>query len=435
MSCIVPIVSVVACVLYLFGAFHCFTFIAEGFDTNPDTGVTRPYELNVGYWGVEDIDISIAKGPYDDQNVCKRWGEPELFDGAWKFGKALGILGTVTTISLALLDFFIWIVPLPQLWLFLMGLWHLLNCGMAGFLLFGLRSRICDGWIFNCKLGTGGILAIISSVLWFICFLLFMCLREQEIKLGGGGYIQRSGNKNDDEDHEEEYDDEERLAIEEEGGDNFEEEQAPRTANQHKALPSSNHVDDESTAVSVPTSIKLISLDKEQNGNEDDEEEEKPKNMKPLRRIKSHEPTSSGGSALVHRKSDTKRTDMPTTPRTNKQKLLSNSAHGSLGGSSRGPLSSRPRRSQNQSQTINALVSPRHGRSPRPGRNSVSSSGGGGKQTLSLPSGMDIDLDEISNGDTDIVSMAQHSKGANSINSTGLKKKNSLPPPPRKSLF
>ena len=400
LSCVVPVIAAIACCLYLFSAFDCFTFIAKGTDST--TG--RPYEVNVGYWGVEDLQISIRDGPDNDGNVCKPWGEPELFDGAWKFGKALGILGTFMTISLSLLDFFLFLVPLPQLWLFLMGLWHLLNCGMAGFLLFGLKSRICDGWIFDCTIGTGGIFAIISCVLWFLDFVLFMCLREQEIKLGGGGYIQRAHHDDD------KQIDEEKLAIEED----YEEEQAPRSS-PRKALPQSRVAGDD--AASVPSSIKLISLDAA-NGDKDDEDDDHNtanRSVKPLRRIKSEEPTSS--TAIVHRKSDTKRTDMPGTPRANR-KLLSQSAHGSTSAGSRG--------SARRSQTVEALVSPRRTTkkslttSPRPGRKSSKINQLG---HMSLPAGLDLDDD----GDTDIESMAQHSKTPSQISK--------LPPPPRKGLF
>ena len=403
LSFVVPLIASIACTLYLVAAYKCFTFVARG-----DDGGDGPYEIWVGYWGLEDRVVSAELGPGNDSNTCQGWSDPGIFDGAWRFGKALGPLGTFTNLALAMLDFFLLLIPLPQMWLFLMAIWHLLNGGMAGFLLYGLRSEICDGTVFSCKVGPGGLLAIFSCLLWLLDFFLCLCLRQREIALGGGGYLQRGGGQEEEEAEEYDHD-----AIED--GQDYEEQAPDSPRHKSKRAMIEDRTDDNE---SIPTSIKLVTVS---NDDEDDG-------------------AHANSRALVHRKSETKRTDMPTTPRGSKRLLTQGNSNRSVGSSRGASGSNKP------SQTVDALVSPRRiksagpkalaadgrnggprrSQSQRAGNSSSMSSPRPGRKTsknfghASLPAGLELD-----DGDTDIVSMAP------SRASTARK---SLPPPPMNGM-
>lgn len=90
----VPVTAFCACVLYLIGAYKCFTFYARGEDVGE-----APYEIWVGYWGLEDKRVSAKYGPDEDGNDCKAWLSSDLFDGHWRVGRAVGPIGTFFTMS------------------------------------------------------------------------------------------------------------------------------------------------------------------------------------------------------------------------------------------------------------------------------------------------------------------------------------------------
>lgn len=147
---------------------------------------------------------SALTGAEDDSNVCIKWGKGsgrDIFDGAWKFGKALGVIGSFTTIPAAVLNFFFFSgrvsLELFIPWIAI----HVLNSFLNFMLLIGKSSLLCTSR--DCKLARAGYVAIIGGFLWLLAAVLLCFIRriESGLRMGANGV----GRKDDD--------DEERLAL------------------------------------------------------------------------------------------------------------------------------------------------------------------------------------------------------------------------------
>jgi hypothetical protein len=111
LSWIVPVLSLSGCLLFIIAAFKCFLTVAKGIKSGND------YEIYIGYWGREDIAVAAANNE-DDKNNCVSWNDSSRgdFDGIWKLGKYVGLVGTFTCLALALCDLFLIYTPLPTKW-------------------------------------------------------------------------------------------------------------------------------------------------------------------------------------------------------------------------------------------------------------------------------------------------------------------------------
>lgn len=161
---------------FLFSSFRCSLLVSRS--------PSGDFEIWYGYWKLESSEYALALGPEEDSNVCVKWGGGgyrDIFDGAWKFGKSVGVLGSFTTIPVAAINFFlIWTRFNVGLFYPLIGV-HVLNAFLSFMLLIGLRSSVCD--YITCVLARAGYIAIAAGVLWLIGAILLIRVRQLELAM------------------------------------------------------------------------------------------------------------------------------------------------------------------------------------------------------------------------------------------------------------
>lgn len=153
------VVNFLALLFFMFAAFRCF------FSVNK----TDDYKIFVGYWGAENLDIASSAGRGNDNNYCVGWNKDtkkQFFDGAWRFGRFLGVMGALISIPLFLFAFYILVYRVdPKVFTGLLAA-YISMAIMTLLLLVGLSSDLCDA--FDCSIGPGGFLAIFDSILWMV---------------------------------------------------------------------------------------------------------------------------------------------------------------------------------------------------------------------------------------------------------------------------
>jgi len=159
MSWITPIFSFLATILFMIAAFHCSLTVSKG----------DGYEVYIGYWSRENKEMATSLGPDDDNNYCVKWNDAdgqEMFDGAWKGGRAMGVIGTFTCFFVLLWDFSLIIMEFHISWFFHLLAIKLWNVLVSFLLLLGLSSNICT--YEACQIGPGGYLAILAALAWIL---------------------------------------------------------------------------------------------------------------------------------------------------------------------------------------------------------------------------------------------------------------------------
>jgi hypothetical protein len=162
---------------FLFPAYRCSLTVSN----NPNTGV----ELFIGYWSRESLALAMANvGGSDDGNVCVGWNNKDFFDGIWKFGRGVGVLGSLSCPITFVVDSLLIFrrFPLQSSWFYpsLVAM-HVVNAAFSGLLLIGLASSTCE--IDNCKMARGGYVAILGAVVWLILAYLIWIVRRREMAL------------------------------------------------------------------------------------------------------------------------------------------------------------------------------------------------------------------------------------------------------------
>lgn len=179
-----PVASLLATVLSYVAAFHCMLMVEKG------SIVGQQYEVYVGYWKREDYTLALENGPDKDGNVCVQWGDAfnEIFDGVWKFGRALTILVALTApIVLVVSVGLVFTVFPPNLYKWMLG--FSIFDGISCFLfLLALSSDVCDFGDLDrdCKFGPGSGVAIFAALIWFFvghCFAMIKS-REEDLLYG-----------------------------------------------------------------------------------------------------------------------------------------------------------------------------------------------------------------------------------------------------------
>jgi hypothetical protein len=170
------LVTTFALLFFMLSAFRCFLTVNK----------TDDYKVFIGYWGAESLEIAQTAGRGNDNNYCVAWSDEmkdDQFDGAWKFGRALGIIGSIICIPFMILCFYILVYRVDtRLFTLTIGA-HLSMAIISLLLLVGLSSNVCT--ISACKMGPGGYFAILDFFLWigaaFFAFKLqTMSLNERE---------------------------------------------------------------------------------------------------------------------------------------------------------------------------------------------------------------------------------------------------------------
>lgn len=102
-----------------------------------------------------------------DGNYCVSWDaatKDNLFDGSWKFGKAVGILGAMLAIIVFMASIYIVIYKVTTRFISFMLCSSLVMAVFSLLLLSGLGSEVCTAE--QCRMGPGCYLAIVDFFLW-----------------------------------------------------------------------------------------------------------------------------------------------------------------------------------------------------------------------------------------------------------------------------
>ena len=107
LSYIIPILSIFGTIFFCSAAFGCSLAIAR----------SAYHEIYIGYWFRESTGFAISNGEEGDGNICVSWEDTSnLFDGLWRFGKAIGVLGVMTCFMPMLFDLILLYRRLDHQW-------------------------------------------------------------------------------------------------------------------------------------------------------------------------------------------------------------------------------------------------------------------------------------------------------------------------------
>mmetsp|Transcript_51952 Transcript_51952/g.78913 ORF Transcript_51952/g.78913 Transcript_51952/m.78913 type:complete len:325 (+) Transcript_51952:34-1008(+) len=172
LSWITPAMAFFAMWMFLFPAYRCSLTVSQP----PGTDV----EIFVGYWSRERSDLAYANIG-DDGNTCVGWNNKDYFDGVWKFGRGMGVLGSITCPLTLLADFLLIFMRFPlKVFYPLLGM-HVVNATLSALLLVALGSYVCE--IDYCRMARGAYVAIIAAVFWLILAFLIYLVRKREMEL------------------------------------------------------------------------------------------------------------------------------------------------------------------------------------------------------------------------------------------------------------
>jgi hypothetical protein len=147
----------------------------------------------VGYWSREDLFLAAKNEPGGDGNNCRAWGgeqnKEDLFDGTWYLGRSVTIIGSITAPIALLFNILLIFMAFPTRWFVWLLCLHIFTAVICLLLLVGLASDVCE--LEDCKIGPGGVVAIVDAILWMLIAMCTSKLKRKEEDLGGGGYIQR----------------------------------------------------------------------------------------------------------------------------------------------------------------------------------------------------------------------------------------------------
>jgi hypothetical protein len=148
------LVTFCSLILFSISSFHCSLTVSK----------TDDFTVYIGYWARE----SVTQAAYLDANECAPWNSlgMEAFDGVWKFGKMLGIVGTIIAGGLWFMSIYVVIYRVPTHFLGKVATGHGIMAVLSLLLLSGLSSDVCKDE--SCKIGPGGILAIVTCLFWTI---------------------------------------------------------------------------------------------------------------------------------------------------------------------------------------------------------------------------------------------------------------------------
>jgi hypothetical protein len=150
-------VTFFAMLFFCLAAFKCWLTVSG---LNDDT------KIFVGYWSRELPEYAMNAGGKDG-NYCVSWDDATkdiLFDGTWKFGKAIGVMGAMLAIIVFFVSICIVFYKIPTRFFSSVLCTSILLAVFSLLLLSGLGSDVCDAE--QCRMGPGGYLAIFDFFLW-----------------------------------------------------------------------------------------------------------------------------------------------------------------------------------------------------------------------------------------------------------------------------
>jgi hypothetical protein len=149
--------------LFLFAAFTCWLTISQSTD----------FKVFVGYWSRELPEY--AEASWDSAT------KENLFDGLWKFGRTVGVAGAMISIPLFLVSLLVLCFEFDPQTFAAFVCFHIILAILSILLLSGLGSDVCD--VENCRIGAGGICAIVDVVLWIVAAVIVLHMRIQSLNI------------------------------------------------------------------------------------------------------------------------------------------------------------------------------------------------------------------------------------------------------------
>jgi hypothetical protein len=171
-------VHFIAFLFFFFAAFTCWLTVSQKTD----------FKVLIGYWSRELPEYAEAAAAAGrNRNYCVSWDsatKEDLFDGSWRFGKTVGVVGALLVIPTFLISICVLFQRssvVHRYFIFLTCM-HITMALLSLLLLSGLASDVCE--VESCRLGPGGYLAIVDMFLWagaaIMAFLLGVRSRETE---------------------------------------------------------------------------------------------------------------------------------------------------------------------------------------------------------------------------------------------------------------
>jgi hypothetical protein len=159
-----------------------FFFCSAAFGCSLTIARSAYHEVYIGYWHRESTGFAISHGEDGDGNICVPWQDTgALFDGLWRFGKSIGVLGAFTTVLPTLFDLILVYRRLEPQWFSPLIVIHFGNAMMCLLLLCGLESTVCKNEL--CQMARGGVIAIFGCLFWIAAGICLFCLLRRERQL------------------------------------------------------------------------------------------------------------------------------------------------------------------------------------------------------------------------------------------------------------
>eukprot|EP00529_Nitzschia_sp_RCC80_P028481 CAMPEP_0113489126 /NCGR_PEP_ID=MMETSP0014_2-20120614/26370_1 /TAXON_ID=2857 /ORGANISM="Nitzschia sp." /LENGTH=259 /DNA_ID=CAMNT_0000382857 /DNA_START=75 /DNA_END=854 /DNA_ORIENTATION=- /assembly_acc=CAM_ASM_000159 len=149
------IVTFLSFIFFYMSAFACW-FSVSRIDTS--------LKIFIGYWSREIPEIAAND---DGRNYCVKWDsftKENLFDGSWKFGKAIGVMGALVSAIPFFLGLYVICYKVSSRTFSIMACTDVTMSIFSLLLLVGLGSDICKAE--DCRIGPGGVLAIVGFLFW-----------------------------------------------------------------------------------------------------------------------------------------------------------------------------------------------------------------------------------------------------------------------------
>jgi hypothetical protein len=130
---------------------------------------TNGLDVYVGYWSRElDETAAAAAREGKSRHYCNaswdQYTKDTVFDGLWRFGKAVTIIGAILSVFVFLFGIFIIFVKGSKCVFSFIGCSSIVLAILSILLLSGLGSDVCD--FEECRMGLGCYMAIAASLLW-----------------------------------------------------------------------------------------------------------------------------------------------------------------------------------------------------------------------------------------------------------------------------
>mmetsp|Transcript_2643 Transcript_2643/g.5059 ORF Transcript_2643/g.5059 Transcript_2643/m.5059 type:complete len:269 (-) Transcript_2643:48-854(-) len=153
------VVTTLAALFFFLSSFTCWFTVSEASDL----------KIYVGYWKREQVQVAEASAlAGENKHYCVSWDsstKDTLFDAPWKFAKAVTVFGSMVCIVVFLATIITIFLEIKNGPLFsCLVCTNILMAILSMLLLSGLGSDVCE--VENCRLGPGGVLAILDSLLW-----------------------------------------------------------------------------------------------------------------------------------------------------------------------------------------------------------------------------------------------------------------------------